>query len=458
MQLQTNTTCVLRNGHIVRLFHGPHPDYIDYPFVGEYNSLHCRWTADGRWTLNAEAHDLDVVSIFGPLSTDIQITEPMTSNTHITEPMTATEEALVREAAGEAPAQHPKPYPSPRSNPKFQTTFGNGGNVVSWPELSKTAREFVTEHGGVVSIEDFDDAFAPFGVELRQRLERTWAYLSSEDCFGLAEIVRQAAAIPDLQHRIGTLSTQLRDSEAANHKLRSDARYLSEQLAGTRAVVSAVEEALDRPEVGPVPLTGYGDSAAGDILRLRRQVGELRGKLESVTGIVRAQKEQLGTLSRELSGSRTAHSQTAELHNMQLAAISTASAANTRESAKSQLLPPGSPYRTVAYDDVVRAVAREMKHREALEAERDKSPHFSRTLLQVREELLREKGTVAYLGQQIDLERRQNTDLSNKVEAQRVLLAKWGAVENALRSFPYMVERDSVVDVVLGLIARYGKA
>jgi hypothetical protein len=55
-----------------------------------------------------------------------------------------------------------------------------------------------------------------------------------------------------------------------------------------------------------------------------------------------------------------------ELHVMQMAAISTASIQNTRESAKERI-GRDNPYWTQAYDDVCRAVDREMDARERAE-------------------------------------------------------------------------------------------
>ena len=58
-----------------------------------------------------------------------------------------------------------------------------------------------------------------------------------------------------------------------------------------------------------------------------------------------------------------------ESHTMQLAAISTASLENIESSVKARI-DRENPYWTVAYDDVCRAVDREMKHRNTLERER----------------------------------------------------------------------------------------
>jgi hypothetical protein len=55
-----------------------------------------------------------------------------------------------------------------------------------------------------------------------------------------------------------------------------------------------------------------------------------------------------------------------ELHTMQLAAIMTASIQNTNESAAARI-DRSNPYWTVAYDDVCKAVDREMGHRRELE-------------------------------------------------------------------------------------------
>ena len=57
-----------------------------------------------------------------------------------------------------------------------------------------------------------------------------------------------------------------------------------------------------------------------------------------------------------------------ELHNMQLAGISTASICNTEYSMAEQLIARDNPYWTVAYSDIIKAVKREMELRVKLKA------------------------------------------------------------------------------------------
>lgn len=59
-----------------------------------------------------------------------------------------------------------------------------------------------------------------------------------------------------------------------------------------------------------------------------------------------------------------------ELHNMQLAGISTASLQNTESTVKDRIN-RDNPYWTVAYGDVCVAVDREMKHRNDLQRHKD---------------------------------------------------------------------------------------
>lgn len=59
--------------------------------------------------------------------------------------------------------------------------------------------------------------------------------------------------------------------------------------------------------------------------------------------------------------------ETQHAHTMQLAAISTAACCNTRETAADQRIKKGNPYWTVAYEDVIAAIEREMDLREQVQ-------------------------------------------------------------------------------------------
>jgi hypothetical protein len=84
--------------------------------------------------------------------------------------------------------------------------------------------------------------------------------------------------------------------------------------------------------------------------------------------------EKLKSILEILSAVQIQIKEERELHIMQLAAISTASIQNTRQSAKARI-DQSSPYCTQAYLDVCRAVDREMQHRENLEAVNEEAAH-----------------------------------------------------------------------------------
>lgn len=69
-------------------------------------------------------------------------------------------------------------------------------------------------------------------------------------------------------------------------------------------------------------------------------------------------------LERELSAATARIAEMEELHRMQLAAISTASNANTRLSLDRSDIPSANPYWTVAFGDVRIAIEREIEQRE----------------------------------------------------------------------------------------------
>jgi hypothetical protein len=116
------------------------------------------------------------------------------------------------------------------------------------------------------------------------------------------------------------------------------------------------------PSCGDVPTDKHDEQRVRNIARRMVACGGWVGPDEQLLQFLRL------LLRQSVQSNPSASGQFDELTAIRLGAISTASIMNTRESAKEHRIGRDNPYWTVAYEDVITAVEREMDLREKLES------------------------------------------------------------------------------------------